>query len=65
MNRGGEDGRNERGKGHCPAERVGELVEVILVCAQTGHRGDGVIIVSEVTDVVSVRTGDHDRVAWL
>lgn len=49
----------------CLAERVNELVEVIRVCAQTGHRGDGVIIVSEVTDVVNVRTGDHDRVALL
>lgn len=49
----------------CPAERVDELVEVIRRCAQTGNRGDGVIIVSEVTDVVSIRTGDHDRVALL
>lgn len=49
----------------CLASRMEELVELIRVCAQTGHRGDGVIIVSEVTDVVNVRTGDHDRVALL
>ncbi len=49
----------------CLAERVDELVEVIRASAQTGHRGDGVIIVSDVTDVVNVRTGDHDRVALL
>lgn len=49
----------------CLVDRVEELVEVIRSCAQTGHRGDGVILVSEVSDVVSVRTGDHDRVALL
>ena len=49
----------------CPADRVEELVEVVRACAQTGHRGDGVIIVSEVTDVVNVRTGDHGRVGLL
>jgi nitrogen regulatory protein PII len=49
----------------CPAERVDEFVEVIRACARTGHRGDGVMIVSEVTDVVNVRTGDHGVVAIL
>lgn len=49
----------------CAAERVGELRDVIRQAAQTGHRGDGVIIISDVFDVVSVRTGEHDRVALL
>jgi len=49
----------------CLAERVDELVEVIRSCAQTGHRGDGIIIVSEVADVVSVRTGDRDHIALI
>lgn len=49
----------------CLVDRVGELVEVIRTCAHTGHRGDGVILVSKLSDVVSVRTGDHDLVALL
>ena len=49
----------------CAAERVDELVEVVREWARTGHRGDGVVVVSPVTDVVNVRTGDHDRVALI
>lgn len=49
----------------CRAERSEELVELIRQWSCTGHRGDGMVIVSEVADVVSVRTGDHDRIALL
>ncbi|MCG6988409.1 MAG: P-II family nitrogen regulator [Gemmatimonadetes bacterium] len=49
----------------CPADRADDLVELIRERACTGHRGDGVVIVSDVTDVVSVRTGEHDRIALL
>lgn len=49
----------------CRAERADDLVALIREWAATGHRGDGVVIVSEVTDVVNVRTGDHNRMALL
>jgi len=49
----------------CLSDRLEELVELVRACAGTGHRGDGVIIVSDVADVVSVRTGDHGRVALI
>ena len=49
----------------CRAENVDELVTVIREASGTGHRGDGVVIVSDVTDVVNVRTGEHDRFALL
>lgn len=44
-------------------ERTGEVIERIRTCAATGHRGDGVVIVADVVDVVNVRTGDHDGLA--
>ena len=49
----------------CRAERTEELVALIREWSCTGHRGDGVVIVADVTDVVNVRTGDHDRIALL
>lgn len=49
----------------CAADRVAVLVGVIRENACTGHRGDGVVIVSDVTDVVNVHTGEHDRIALL
>jgi len=49
----------------CRAERSEELVALIRRWSCTGHRGDGVVIVSDVTDVVSVRAGDHDRIGLL
>lgn len=47
----------------CPTESVDELLEVVRDCARTGHRGDGLIIVSDVTAVVNIRTGDRSRLA--
>ncbi len=49
----------------CPSERITDLVEVVRQAAQTGRRGDGLILISETMDIVSIRTGDHDRVALL
>lgn len=49
----------------CSGGRVHELVELVREWAKTGHRGDGVVIVTNVSDVINVRTGDRDRVALL
>lgn len=49
----------------CRADRTETLVGLVRDWSRTGHRGDGVVIVSDVTDVVNVRTGDHDRIALL
>ena len=49
----------------CRAESVENLVGVIRERACTGHHGDGLVIISDVADVVSIRTGEHDRVALL
>jgi len=49
----------------CIPEQLRPLLDVITDAAQTGRRGDGLILVSEVSDVISIRTGDHDQVALL
>lgn len=49
----------------CREDRRDELVALIRERAATGHRGDGVVIVSDVTGVVNVRTGDRDGIALL
>jgi len=49
----------------CSRDQVDELVEAIRICARTGHRGDGIILLSEVSKVVNIRTGDGDLVALL
>jgi len=49
----------------CRAERTDELVALIRKWSGTGHRGDGMVIVSDITDVVNVRTGEHNRFALL
>jgi nitrogen regulatory protein PII len=38
---------------------------VIRHSASTGHHGDGILIVSDLTTVVNIRTGDCDRLALL
>ena len=48
-----------------PADQVDDLIDVVREHAGTGHRGDGVVVVTDVADVVNVRTGDHDRLALL
>ena len=49
----------------CRADRTDELIALVRDWARTGQRGDGMVIVSDVTDVVNVRTGEHDRIALL
>ena len=41
-----------------PTEKVEKIEDVVKKCLYTGHIGDGKIFVSEVTDVVRVRTGE-------
>lgn len=47
------------------AGEVDGLIELVRQHCSTGHRGDGIAVVSGVEDVVSVRTGDRDRLALL
>ena len=47
------------------ASEIEALTEVIRQHGGTGHRGDGVVLVTEVAHVVNVRTGDRDRLALL
>ena len=47
----------------CPAEQVDRVVEAIQREGRTGHRGDGVVFVSDVERVVKIRTGAVDALA--
>lgn len=47
------------------ASEIDALIEVIRQHGGTGHRGDGVVLVTDVAHVVNVRTGDRDRLALL
>lgn len=47
------------------ASEIDALTEVIRRHGGTGHRGDGVVLVTDVADVINVRTGDRDRLALL
>ena len=49
----------------CSPALCEQLLELVRDWACTGHREDGIIIVSEVGDVVNIRTGEHDRIALL
>lgn len=40
-------------------ERVDEIVELIKKELYTGHIGDGKIIISPVTNIIRVRTGEE------
>lgn len=46
-------------------EAVESALAVIRDHCATGHRGDGVVVVTDVDTVVNVRTGDRDRLALL
>ncbi|MFQ3610744.1 MAG: P-II family nitrogen regulator [Fimbriimonadales bacterium] len=46
-----------------PDERVEEVIEVILDSARTGEIGDGKIFVSEVVEVVRIRSGERGESA--
>lgn len=49
----------------CRPEDLDEVIRVIRETACTGHRGDGVISVTALERVVSVRTGDEELLAVL
>lgn len=41
----------------CAAKDVEKTVETILKNARTGYKGDGIIIISPVEEVINIRTG--------
>ena len=49
----------------CRAVDVTRLVAAVRAKANTGQRGDGIIIVSDVDRVVKIRTGEENVVALL
>jgi nitrogen regulatory protein P-II 1 len=46
-----------------PDERVSAVVDAITRAAHTGNPGDGKIFVSEVSNTVKIRTGEHGEQA--
>ena len=42
-----------------PADRANEVVEKIISKAQTGQMGDGKIFITDLSDVVRIRTGER------
>lgn len=42
----------------CGDEDLGEIVDSIIEAAQTGEVGDGKIFISEVKDIIRIRTGE-------
>lgn len=49
----------------CQANDVDRLVEIVCKCSRTGHRGDGVVFVSDIERAVKVRTGEENILATL
>ncbi len=49
----------------CDEDEVDLLLTAIRDEAATGHRGDGVIAVTDVDRIVNIRTGDEDHLALL
>lgn len=47
----------------CREAEVERIVEIVRAHAATGHRGDGVVAVTPIEKVVSIRTGDEDLLA--
>ncbi len=47
----------------CADELATWIVEAIRVAAHTGHPGDGLIVVTEITEVVRIRTGERAEAA--
>ena len=47
----------------CPDALAEQVVDAILKSARTGKVGDGKIFISELTDVVRIRTGERDESA--
>jgi nitrogen regulatory protein P-II 1 len=44
-------------------DRLEEVIDVIVNSARTGEIGDGKIFVSEIIDVIRIRTGERGKVA--
>lgn len=47
------------------ADRADMIVDLIRTHCGTGHRGDGVVVVTDVDTVINVRTGARDRLGLL
>lgn len=47
----------------CSDRQVAEIVDTIRRVSRTGRRGDGVIAVSEVGELVGIRTGEEGEAA--
>lgn len=47
----------------CSDELISRVVDAISVAAHTGRLGDGVIAVSEISEVVRIRTGERGEAA--
>lgn len=50
---------------YCRAVELEEVIRLVREQASTGHRGDGVIAVTPLERLVSVRTGDEEFLAVL
>lgn len=49
----------------CEQKRLPDVLDAVRRAAATGHRGDGVVVVSPVQEIMSIRTGDRDALALL
>lgn len=49
----------------CQAEDVPRFVGIVRATGRTGQRGDGVIFLTEIEQVVKIRTGDENALALL
>ena len=49
----------------CRAEDAPRFIEIVRGNGRTGERGDGVIFVTEIDQVVKIRTGDENALALL
>ncbi len=47
----------------CAANVAAEIVETIRQAAHTGNKGDGIILVNEVREVIRIRTGEKQEQA--
>jgi len=47
----------------CRAADVQRIVEIVCEHAATGHRGDGLVAVTPIERIVSIRTGEEDVLA--
>ena len=47
----------------CRDEHAAELVDAICAAAHTGNRGDGMVAVTELVDLVRIRTGERGDAA--